>query len=357
MIQSKLTKLILIVCVLFLSTFLLILYAIYNNNIICVWILMALFSLFLYFEDKISPLLKTKKLEKRIKVESKEIAVSIDAWKSELMDESITSHRLKEIYTMLNAQESSRFNAHIFPLIAKNPNCPPDVLAHLVLPYPHAVAQNPAFELMLIENEFLPKIPQSSARWLLSRQDISPKIVSAFMLHPDPHIREEAKFHIHTAGEIAKNDADWETELADDIVKNLLTEGAEPDLSLLKSGDAVPEWVESRLKTPIPFQVKIQPKQKKNAVWRREILLQKRSLTAKCQLVQFLAIIHLKQPTHHPKAGLSLITQQPWWYRLAIALNPATPLITREFLAKDGNRYVRATAKKYLNDPKWTFSP
>jgi hypothetical protein len=330
-----------------------------NKSVAYSWLLilsfMLCFSLSVYYSVwRITSYRKAKILEKSIEIENKEVMAQIDALKSEVENDSITSLRLKEIYSMLFGRTfNSNINSHILPIIVRNPNCPPDVFAHLVLPYPNDAAQNPAFELMLLEGEFLPKIPRSTARYLLSRQDISPKIVHAFTMYPNRYIREEAAHHVHIAGEIADDDTTWEATLADFLVKNSRQDDR---VVAFKLFDALPEWVEIRLEKPVVVNVHHEEDKtdQEDFSFKRERFLEA-CVSAKEILVRFLALMHLTQTDEHDAFQLKNVKSHTWRERLAIALNPRTSFEVRMLLAKDGNQYVCAVAQKYLNDSKWVF--
>ena len=102
--------------------------------------------------------------------------------------------------------------------ITSNPNTPRELLLQFGKAFPDELLNNPIFDLLLLENNYLQRtIPESSYKELLKKEDISLSLLKIITQNESREIAEAAKLHVKFAGEITTG---WK-EVAEQAIKNI----------------------------------------------------------------------------------------------------------------------------------------
>jgi hypothetical protein len=163
---------------------------------------------------------------------------------NELNNPNTLPERLVEIEHHLWNEDCGRCHK-----IVRHPNCPPELFIQLAQTFPDAATANPAWELLMIEGvmgRLFPKLDLFFA--LLEKERISPKWMLLLENHPNPRIVQALKQHIRVAGIVETKNDDWQTDLADLLVRDLKQDSR---LAELKKYNALPDWVNQRLSHPL----------------------------------------------------------------------------------------------------------
>ncbi len=93
------------------------------------------------------------------------------------------------------------------PLVAANPNTPPDTLLNLLYRFPRHVIENPIVPLLLIENPQFFKHHERPLLPFVLAADVPDFVLSIMRVSKDALARDAARYHVQCGGE---SGSDWE---------------------------------------------------------------------------------------------------------------------------------------------------
>jgi hypothetical protein len=246
-----------------------------------------------------------------IELTSREIA------EKELQNPQTLPERLVEIEQFFWSEDYDECHQ-----VARHPNCPPALFIRLIPHFPDAAAENPAWELLLIEGvmgQLFPKLGVFFAQ--LQKESLTSRWILLLQNHPYPPIVQATKMHVHVAGEVETKNEHWQTELADILVRDLRRDSR---LVELQKYNVLPDWVNQRLPYPMPHLPAPTPKPR----------------------------IHPIYPEIPPTKKEWKIAKDTknWWEQRDVAIDTRSPELLR-FLA--GNAKMRDATKKVedVEDP------
>jgi hypothetical protein len=297
--------------------------------------------------------------------------------------------------------------------IIQHPNIPPEMLhagysASLIEEYPNAFLANPAAPLLPLESPtFINAIGHEAMLRLLVRADVPLIYVAAGRTYYDAGVREAAANHIHAEGELPSGGAEWKAKARDMISGLYLWNYETPTIWEMIETGLAPAWLGERLlesglttwwrdepppDTPAARARALNPRTPLEtlkalsrssevgvllAVWFNPTTPESIRHAMRAKLLQwllsnvspgweyktptlltFLALATMSRDARYVnefgKEGKFIFDTEKWdclypATRLALAVNPHTPLAMREqFATRDGHRVVRAAAQSYL---------
>jgi hypothetical protein len=263
---------------------------------------------------------------------------------AEISDHKTLPARLEEIEEFFH-MEGWDNREEIVPHIARHLNCPLELFVKLAPQFPEAAAENPAWNLLMIEGAMLALRNKVSLFFeLLKKETIPEPWMPLLENSPHPTVRQQLKHHHQVAGELDRTSDAWQFEIADTLVRELVRDSR---LVWLKRQSTLPDWINTRLPYAIPDLPQRHTYTTVSPHTLDEFAQSKGGLAPCLALMQIrnLRFLENKADTVH------------WHLRLGVALNPVTKHEILKRLVNDGNRYVKAVAKTRLENPDWQFAP
>lgn len=211
----------------------------------------------------------------------------------------------------------------LLPLIARNPNAPPELLVQIIFQHPREVLENPALSILVLENpSFFETLPDTALLALVEQPEAPTEVVSVALRRQSWLFDDKIAAHPKTPPEVlAKMSRSERATLRVIAGRNPAT----PADALRRLGqDARPEvrWAAAENPSTPPETL--------------ALLLRDPTMGARFRVA--------KNASALPDLLGALAADSAWEVRLQVAQHPNTPEDTRRQLSHDEDERVRAAA-------------